>query len=232
MAYTVSSAYHTAIKDGVSPQDFMLVDTEAPFNVLSSNDGDFVAGSPSIVRSVCESTDFTLGECPAATLSAAVLNTYGDTAEFWSAVEFLLVNGEIQTGYDIKLIFNKPNITIGNMTYSQPMTILYLNPDRVFKLYAQQRRRTSTAKERNIPESTLKFYLQRSDEYLGTKSTPFKVPTRNLNPDPDNHHYGSELFGQPVLRKQTRAWVFDYKRLKENYDISLEINLMTEEEAE
>lgn len=162
----------------------------------------------------------------------ASVKDISDTAEFWSAVEFLLVNGEIQTGYDIKLIFNKPNITIGNMTYSQPMTILYLNPDRVFKLYAQQRRRTSTAKERNIPESTLKFYLQRSDEYLGTKSTPFKVPTRNLNPDPDNHSYGSELFGQPALRKQTRAWVFDYKRLKENYDISLEINLMTEEGAE
>lgn len=84
MAYTVSSAYHSAIKDGISPQDFMLVDTEAPFNILSSNDGDFVAGSISIVRSVCESTDFTLGECPAATLSASVLNTYGDTAEFWS----------------------------------------------------------------------------------------------------------------------------------------------------
>ena len=84
MAYTVSSTYHTKIKDGVSPQDFMLSDAEAMFNILSSSDGDFVAGTPSISRSVCESQDFTLGECPAATLSVTLANPYGDGIEFWS----------------------------------------------------------------------------------------------------------------------------------------------------
>lgn len=84
MAYTVSASYHTAIKDGVSPQDFMLSDRDAVFNILSTTDGDFVAGSPSISRSVCESQDFVLGECPSATLSATLANPYGDGIEFWS----------------------------------------------------------------------------------------------------------------------------------------------------
>lgn len=84
MAYTVSASYHTAIKDGVSTQDFMLSDRDAVFNVLSTIDGDFVAGTPSISRAVCESQDFTLGECPAASLSATLANPYGDAIEFWS----------------------------------------------------------------------------------------------------------------------------------------------------
>ena len=114
---------------------------------------------------------------------------------------------------------------IGKNTYTQPMTLLYLNPDRIFKLYAQQQKKTNSGKSRAIPESTLKFYLQKSDEFLGTVSTPFKVPTKNLNPDKSNLDY--ELNGhERVLRKQTRAWVFDYAKLKETYEIDLEINLM------
>lgn len=84
MAYSVSSAYHTSIKDGLSPQDFMLVDRDALFNILSSKDGDFVAGSPSISRSVCESQDMTMGECPSASLTVTLANPYGDAIEFWS----------------------------------------------------------------------------------------------------------------------------------------------------
>lgn len=84
MAYTVSQAYHTAIKDGISPQNFVLVDKDAPFNYLSSLDGDFVAGSISITRSVCESQDMTMGECPSAALTATLSNPYGDANQFWS----------------------------------------------------------------------------------------------------------------------------------------------------
>lgn len=84
MSYSVTAAYHTAIKDGVSPQDFMLVDAESPFNNLSAIDGDFVAGTPTVRRSVCESTDFMLGECPSATLNASIMNNYSDGIEFWT----------------------------------------------------------------------------------------------------------------------------------------------------
>ena len=82
--YTVSSNYHERVADGVSPQDFFLFDAEAPFNTLSSLDGDFITGSPSIQRSVCESTDFTLGETPSASLSVSISNPYGDAIQFWS----------------------------------------------------------------------------------------------------------------------------------------------------
>lgn len=84
MAVTVSQAYHSAIKDGISPQDFFLRDMDAPFNFLSASAGDFVAGTPTIRRSVCESTDMTLGECPSASLSVTLANPYGDAIEFWS----------------------------------------------------------------------------------------------------------------------------------------------------
>ena len=84
MSFTVSSAYHTAIKDGISPQDFILVDTQSPMNYLSTNDGDFVAGTPTIRRSVCEAQDFTMGECPSASLTVTVANPYGDANQFWS----------------------------------------------------------------------------------------------------------------------------------------------------
>lgn len=84
MSYTVSAAYHEHIRDGKSKQNFILVDRDAPFNILSALDGDFVAGTPTIRRSVCESTDFTMGECPSASLSVTLSNPYGDANDFWN----------------------------------------------------------------------------------------------------------------------------------------------------
>lgn len=84
MSQAVSSSYHTAIKSENSVQDFFLSDTEAMFNYMSSLEGDFVAGTPTIRRSVCESQDFTLGECPSASMSVTIANPYGDAIQFWS----------------------------------------------------------------------------------------------------------------------------------------------------
>jgi len=83
MAYSVSSSYHSKILDGLSTQDFMIVDTGIAGNYLSSLDGDFVVGSPSVRRSVCEAQDFTFGECNSSSLSVSLMNLYGDAIEYW-----------------------------------------------------------------------------------------------------------------------------------------------------
>ena len=83
MAYSVSSSYHSKILDGMSAQDFMIVDTGIAGNYLSALDGDFVVGTPTVRRSVCESQDFTFGECNSSSLSFSMMNLYGDSIEYW-----------------------------------------------------------------------------------------------------------------------------------------------------
>lgn len=133
MAYTVSASYHTKIKDGVSPQDFMLSDRDAVFNILSTTDGDFVAGSPSISRSVCESQDFVLGECPSATLSATLANPYGDGIEFWSkrGTANLGTNVWARAGIGVRLSTATPSSTTNKcditLTFSGTTKRVYVN---------------------------------------------------------------------------------------------------------
>lgn len=119
MSYTVSAAYHEHIRDGKSKQNFILVDRDSPFNILSASDGDFVAGTPMVRRSVCESTDFTLGECPSASLSVTLSNPYGDANDFWNkrGIETTDKNVWVQAAIGVQT---------GKYTSSSPNIVLHL----------------------------------------------------------------------------------------------------------
>ena len=72
-------------------------------------------------------------------------------------------------------------------------------------------------------EESLRHYLMNQDEYMGECPTSFKVPIKNRqNPNEGVQYMGSEIIR--ALRKTSRALVFNYAKLIENYGVNFEIS--------
>ena len=84
MFYT-TSAFKTNIKDGVSPQDFMLLGIEKGEPVrgfFSALDGDFTYNGVTLEQDVCQSEDLKFGGTPAGALSFELMNTNKVLSDF------------------------------------------------------------------------------------------------------------------------------------------------------
>ena len=163
-----------------------------------------------------------------------------EIANFWIAVETMLTNGDIETGYDLKLYFGKSNVKCYKgtgasskaMEYSQPLDVLYLSTSRVFKLYSKLMKTTKDNKSSIIDEGSLKHYLTAQDEYMGECVKMFRVPMRMR----DNPNEGKSFTesGQQVtaLQKANRSLVFNYAKLVENYGIDLNVQSSVDEDSD
>lgn len=153
-----------------------------------------------------------------------------EIGNFWRAVESMLANGDIEEHYDIKIGINKINFKLWKgqgkdrrqTTYTQHFDVVYINPDRIFNSYARLQKATKDKHANIMNEESLRHYLMHQDEYMGDAATAFRLPTKNRqNPNGGIEYIGCEVVKQ--LHKTSRALVFNYQKLIENYGINLSI---------
>lgn len=156
---------------------------------------------------------------------------YDEVGDFWHGVESMLTNGDIENDYDLVLYFGKSNFKCmtgsgsdrGEREYTQSYDVLYLNPDRLFDAYAQHSKRVKDNKAGLLGKASLRHYLTTSDSFMGEAVRKFKVPTR-LRQNPGEGKSFAETGGQiTALYKSSRALVFNYARLQEQYGIDLDV---------
>ncbi len=161
-----------------------------------------------------------------------------EIANFWVAVETMLTNGDIETGYDLKLYFGKSDVRCHKgsgvsrqeMNYSQTYDVIYLSTSRVFKLYAKLMKGTKDSKSSIIDEGSLRHYLTAQDEYMGECVKMFKVPTRLRQNPGEGRSFTESGQALQVLQKANRSLVFNYAKLVENYGIDLKVESKVDED--
>lgn len=83
-----------------------------------------------------------------------------------------------------------------------------------------------------LPTESLRFYLENSKEYLGTKNA---VKFKNLSNPVDSNATTTNAFGQvQVLKTSHTDWAlcFDYEMIAENYGINLEVETIHEDDVD
>lgn len=149
----------------------------------------------------------------------AMCKTNNELAGFWRTVQYLLSEGEIVNGGDFRIIsrsFFKTDIM--DVQWQESKRILLLQRARIFKLYKRTNKQTD---EVGIPEASLKYYLEKSREYMGEKkSVRFKCFIKGGYPKMKQPvHPGEQAVQQEEIQ---RAYCFDYDELVKNYHITLE----------
>ena len=99
--------------------------------------------------------------------------------------------------------------------------ILYLCPKRIMMLYKKNGKIVGDA---TLPVESLRFYLENSKEYIGTK---YAVRFKNLSNVRESTMAVTGASGMPSVQATSRtdwALCFDYQLLMENYNINLEVD--------
>ena len=145
-----------------------------------------------------------------------------ELAGFWNTVKYLLSEGEIVNGGDFKILYESILKTdVGTFEWPASKRVLCLQKARIFKLYKRLNKQTD---EVGIPEASLKYYLQKSREYLGEKkSVRFKCFLKGGIPKMSQVVSPTEKPRQ--LEEVQRAYCFDYDELVKNYGINLVENI-------
>ena len=142
-----------------------------------------------------------------------------ELAGFWHTVQYLISEGEIIAEGDFRIDYCRSLKTdIVNLECQEAQPVLMLQTSRVLKLYKRANKQTD---EVGLPESSLKYYLEKSKEYLGKKAAVrFKlflkggIPKMSQPTTPGEHP-------RPLSQPQ-RALCFDYAKLVANYGINFE----------
>lgn len=149
--------------------------------------------------------------------------TNNELAAFWNVVNYLYQEGEIFLDSDYKISYlNKLKTDKFNIESRDAIPYLVLRRSRIFMLYKKYAKMTG---EPLLPESSLRYYLEKSKEFRGIKqSVRFKTIYRNgyeetkAIKDPNS--------GIEVLKKTSNVemgYFFDWKEIKRNYSIDLEV---------
>ena len=154
-----------------------------------------------------------------------------ELGEFWHGVESMLTNGEIETEYDLTIQYGKSDFKLDygfgkdrlKREYSQTYDVLFMNPDRLFDVYAQHVKKVKDNKAGLLGKASLRHYLLTSQEYMGESVRKFKVPTRLRQNPGAGQSIDDQTGDMKVLLKSSRALAFNYARLKEQYGIDLDV---------
>lgn len=147
-----------------------------------------------------------------------------ELAAFWEVVDFLHQDGQIYFDGDYRIRYEN-SFKCKGMTekavFLKAKPILYLSLKRIMNLYQKNGKITGT---QTIPQSTLRFYLEKSNEFLGIKNAVrFKIYSNNLEAVKVVPGVAGTSSAQPTSRTDW-ALCFDYDKLVENYGINLEID--------
>lgn len=151
-----------------------------------------------------------------------------ELGKFWDLVAYLRQNGDVHNEADYRIVYttkfacNKPSTTY---EYNETKRILLLRKSRIFQLYKKEARAVG---ETSLPEGSLKFYLEKSPEYIGMKNS---VRFKNMSKGYFDVVTTKDDNGRDVTTyKQTvdMAMAFDYDMLNAHYNINLEVADTTE----
>jgi DNA primase catalytic core len=145
-----------------------------------------------------------------------------ELSQFWSIVHVLRQEHRIWLSGDYR-IETVTRLTTSKTTspieIPQGTEVLYIRHARLFSLYKEESLRKG--EKQILPESSLRFYLENSKEYLGAKKT---VRFKDLDRDGKPIQIKCEV-GTAVSWKNKDVYdqvlMFDYKKLQENFDINL-----------
>lgn len=150
-----------------------------------------------------------------------------EVSDFWSTYQELFSSGFIEKDYDF-VIKEVEELKTATESYHKRMKVLFMNPNRIFGLYAQQKRSTN---EKKLPKDSLKYYLRNSGEYLGQQQRRFRRNTKNLQEKESAVYMPGD--GTVALEyERPFAWCFDYDKLRENMDLMLETDFVWESKEE
>lgn len=148
------------------------------------------------------------------------VNDTSEVSDFWHAINTMLGQSKVLLGCDMKVVKNvsKFETDLGEKgsrvrrSWTGSYDIVYLNYATAYSCYAEDKRKRH---QDVVSDTTLKDYLRNSDAYMGDWSKRFF-----LRPDKSNP---SSVLGD----KSFRALVFDYRKLREEFDIDFDVANVT-----
>jgi DNA primase catalytic core len=155
-----------------------------------------------------------------------------ELATFWQVVDFLHQDGSIYIDADYRIVYSRDFKGKGQrekIIFPAAKPVLYLCTNRVFMLYKKNGKMVGDA---TLPTESLRFYLENSKEYLGTKTA---VRFKNINNSPDATTVEKNADGHTIVKNTSRveqALAFDYEMLARNYNITLEVDCAPDDEPD
>lgn len=142
-----------------------------------------------------------------------------EIAGFWNVVSYMQQTGDLIMDCDYKIEYvEELKTTKSHIIFATVKPILFMRKKKAFFLYKKLARQCG---ENPLPEGSLDYYLQNSKEFLGIKkSIRFKTMIQGKEQmvmDKDN-------IGKVTASQVDQAMCFDYKKIVENFEISLEIS--------
>lgn len=140
-----------------------------------------------------------------------------ELAGFWSAIDSLASLGKIQMKAEYKIVAGPDWCFVKKkerkeLPGGREYLLLYFGP--AADLYTMHCKSLGV---KFLPKSSLQEYLQKSEEFMGTKSGVRFLPHLGIG--------GTVNATETAQSKVTSALVFDYTAIKEKYDISLSMTL-------
>ena len=144
-----------------------------------------------------------------------------EVSDFWNTYQELFSGGIIEKDFDfqIKVVEELKTTT---ETYGQSLKVLFMNPNRIFSLYAQQKR---SANEKRLPKDSLKYYLKNSAEFLGLQQKRFRRNMKNLQ-DKESVKYFPGDGTEALEYERPYAWCFNYDMLQQSLELNLETDFV------
>lgn len=153
-----------------------------------------------------------------------------EMADFWNTLQGMQSAGKCIDRSHFRIRYQRTFRALSmreDMIFTEPKPILYLNAPAVAALLNGNRSNNSTANRSNW--STTLSYLKSHPSFLGLKQDRFVILTPQGTPD-----YTYEPAGTQQIRRQKvnrpKALCFDYQRLKEDFGLTLETEVLTEAE--
>ena len=150
-----------------------------------------------------------------------------EVSDFWNTYQELFSNGTIEKDFDFQ-IKEVDELKTNTETYNKSIKVLFMNPNRIFGLYAQQKR---SANEKRLPKDTLQYYLKNSNAYLGLQQKRFRRNMKNLQ-DRESVRYVPGDGTVALEYERPYAWCFDYTLLSSTMNLNLETDYMWEQKDE
>lgn len=144
-----------------------------------------------------------------------------EVSDFWNVYQELFSGGVIEQDFDFQ-IKTVEELKTTAQTVSGTTKVLFMNPNRIFGLYAQQKR---SANEKRLPKDTLKYYLKNSPEYLGQQQKRFRRNMKNLQ-ERDSVKYFPGDGTEALEYERPYAWCFNYDMLAAANELNLETDYM------
>jgi len=149
-----------------------------------------------------------------------------EVSDFWNTYQELFSAGLVEQKYDLQIKYIE-GLKCGQKQYTEGITVLFINPIRVFSLYAQIKR---NSQEKKLPKDTLEYYIKNSDEFLGLQQLRFRKPIKNLQDQRSAYNLPGD--GTVMVEyERPYAWCFDYDKLVERLGVNFETEYENEEET-